>query len=143
MKKDLYVAKSKISGKGIFTKKSFKKGETVFILKGELKKWIVTNKTTAQAGQNWVGTGKNLWIDPAGIFQYLNHSCNPNMGIKGKVVFVAIKDIKEGEEITIDYSITEETILWDMKNSEKLKDSKKYRKIIRSIQFLPESVNKS
>jgi len=26
MKKDLYVAKSKISGKGIFTKKSFKKG---------------------------------------------------------------------------------------------------------------------
>ena len=25
---------------------------------------------------------------------YLNHSCNPNVGIKGQITFVAIKDVE-------------------------------------------------
>ncbi|MFH1547204.1 MAG: SET domain-containing protein-lysine N-methyltransferase, partial [bacterium] len=35
---------------------------------------------------------------------YINHSCEPNCGIRGDIVFTAIRDIKEGDEITIDYA---------------------------------------
>ena len=40
---------------------------------------------------------------------YINHSCAPNAFIKtlyGKVLFFALRDIRPGEEITIDYEYT-------------------------------------
>ena len=35
---------------------------------------------------------------------HLNHSCDPNVGVQGQIVFVALRDIEEDEELTIDYS---------------------------------------
>src|SRR5690606_24955361 len=123
-----YVADSKIAGKGVFTKKAFKKGETIFIIKGKTRKLIVKSPKDSALGPNWVGVGKDLWIDVTdNISKYVNHSCDPNLGIKGKVTFVALKDIKKNEEITFDYSITEEDRYWKMKNTEKLKNKKKFR----------------
>ncbi len=36
---------------------------------------------------------------------YVNHSCEPNTGFKGSNFMVAIRDIKEGEEIVYDYAM--------------------------------------
>lgn len=36
---------------------------------------------------------------------YLNHSCDPNSGFNGEIFVVAMRDIKIGEEITIDYAM--------------------------------------
>ena len=36
---------------------------------------------------------------------YFNHSCDPNAGINGQIFLVAMKNIKEGEEITFDYAM--------------------------------------
>lgn len=33
-----------------------------------------------------------------------NHSCDPNCGMHGEITFVAIRDIQDGEELTIDYA---------------------------------------
>lgn len=38
---------------------------------------------------------------------YFNHSCSPNCGIHGEITFVAIRDITEGEELTIDYAFVD------------------------------------
>jgi len=38
---------------------------------------------------------------------FINHSCSPNCGIKGSLQIVAMRDIKPGEEITIDYAMCE------------------------------------
>ena len=135
MKSDLYVGKSVIAGKGVYTSSPIKKGATAFILKGAPIKWVVTNKETADSGPNWVGVGKNQWVDPAGIYQYLNHSCSPNLGIKGKVTFVAMRNIAANEELTFDYSVTEETLLWSVPGCRC--GSKRCRGTIRSIQYLP------
>jgi SET domain-containing protein len=38
--------------------------------------------------------------------QYINHSCTPNIYIKvvnGRLLFFALRDIKPGEELTLDY----------------------------------------
>ena len=48
-------------------------------------------------------------VDEPGIFT--NHSCDPNTGLRnnelGAYDFVALRDIKQGEEITWDYETTE------------------------------------
>ena len=39
-----------------------------------------------------------------------NHSCEPNCGFNGSIKLVAIRDIKEGEELTFDYAFCESLI---------------------------------
>lgn len=36
---------------------------------------------------------------------YVNHSCEPNCGMDGAVVLVAMRDIEPGEELTFDYAM--------------------------------------
>jgi hypothetical protein len=40
---------------------------------------------------------------------FINHSCDPNAGIRGQVVVVAMRDITPGEEVTFDYAMTDTT----------------------------------
>ncbi len=132
----IYLAQSGIHGKGVFAKKNLKKGEIAFIMKGKIKKWVVKNLKTSLAGPNWIGIDHGIWIDPENTaFEFLNHSCNPTLGIKGKVTYVALRNIKKGEELTFDYSITEDDMLWHMKNGEKKVPG--FRPVVRSIQHLP------
>lgn len=137
MKKDLYVSNSGIHGSGIFTKKDIDRGDTIFILKG--KRFQKINKTIKDTlgNPNWVGIKKNTWINPAGMFEFINHSCGPNMGIKGSVTFVALRNIKAGEELTFDYSITETDKKWRFNCK---CGSRNCRKVVRSVQFLPKKV---
>ena len=39
------------------------------------------------------------------VMLFLNHSCEPNVGVGGNVVFVAMRDIAAGEELTLDYAM--------------------------------------
>lgn len=41
-----------------------------------------------------------------GIFA-VNHSCEPNAGLRGQVTLVAMRDIAAGEEICFDYAMTD------------------------------------
>lgn len=43
-------------------------------------------------------------IEPADL---VNHSCNPNCGIRGQISMVAMRDIQPGEEITYDYAMSD------------------------------------
>lgn len=44
--------------------------------------------------------------DPADL---INHSCNPNLGMSGQIVLVALREIAPGEEVTIDYAMVDGT----------------------------------
>lgn len=39
---------------------------------------------------------------------HLNHSCEPNLGLQGQIVFVAMREIAKDEELTIDYAMTDD-----------------------------------
>src|SRR5207248_9896344 len=41
------------------------------------------------------------------VMMFLNHSCEPNVGIQGQIVFVAMRDVAAGEELTLDYATIE------------------------------------
>jgi len=131
------LIKSKIQGKGIFATRNYEKGDFVVKLTGEKIKWKYNEKTDRDHCANWTGIGRDLWIDPDFPLSRINHSCNPNLGIKGKIMFYAIRDIKAGEELTFDYSTSEKEIDWVMGC---YCGSKNCRKIITSIQFLPQKV---
>lgn len=38
---------------------------------------------------------------------FSNHSCDPNIGVQGQIVFVAMRDIQTGEELTHDWAMTD------------------------------------
>lgn len=134
MTRNFKVGKSGIHGKGAFATRNFKRGEIVFIFKGKIYQRNNKDLKDAFANPDSIGIGKNTWIDPFENFHFINHSCDPNMGIRGRVTFVALKNIKKGEELTFDYSINEADPRWHMRCN---CGSSKCRKIIKSIQNLP------
>lgn len=134
MTKNFVTKESGVHGKGAFATKDFKKGDTLFIFKGRVYKRDNKNVKDAFANPNSIGIDKNTWIDPIGSFHFINHSCDPNMSIRGKVTFVALKNIKKGEELMFDYSINEADPRWHMKCN---CGARNCRKLIKSIQSLP------
>jgi hypothetical protein len=38
---------------------------------------------------------------------YINHSCDPNAGLCGQIVVVALRDVEPGEEICFDYAMSD------------------------------------
>lgn len=131
----LIVRKSKIDGEGLFAGEDMKKGEFIQFITG---KKIVRKNNSPEDSQEiptWYGMSKYTWIDPGkSIFRYLNHSCDPSVAIVGIKKLVARRDISKGEEITVDYSMTDPDELWDM---ECHCGSKNCRGTIKSIQSLP------
>jgi hypothetical protein len=39
------------------------------------------------------------------VMLFLNHSCEPNVGFRGNIVLVAMRDIEAREELTTDYAL--------------------------------------
>ena len=48
----------------------------------------------------YLGSTSLTSIDDAERF---NHSCNPNVGVKGQIVVISRRSIAQGEELTLDY----------------------------------------
>lgn len=46
---------------------------------------------------------------------YLNHSCNPNVGMDDCLTVIAINDISAGEELVYDYAFCEADEQWRLK----------------------------
>ncbi len=51
--------------------------------------------------------GLEKWVLPNDAVRFINHSCEPNMGFSSPSVFVAMRHIEEGEELTFDYAVCE------------------------------------
>ncbi|MBI2462749.1 MAG: SET domain-containing protein [Candidatus Spechtbacteria bacterium] len=96
------IKKSKISGKGIFADRDFKKGEVVL----EWHPKILTKSegdTLRSDDRHYLYQMGKKYLFMQSPERYVNHSCEPNTRVKN-YSDIAIKDIKKGEEITSDYS---------------------------------------
>jgi len=130
---------SRIGGKGVFAINKIKKEEKVFRFSDNLIFLNHKPGCDCKVCKRCISLKKNLWLHPEkNSFGWnLNHSCNPNCYVKERDIF-ALKDIKKQEEITIDYSATAVDEKWKMREICGCKE-KNCRKIIRSIQSLPEN----
>jgi len=88
-------------GEGIFATRFFTAGEIVMV--GRIEKKL--DKNHSHASQ----VGENEYVFHAGLITKVNHSCNPDCGIKlnetGAHDFVAMRDININEEINFDYAM--------------------------------------
>lgn len=106
--KDFTIIKAeKGAGFGLKTKVPFKKGDFVIEyigIKRENKDIEYhTGKYLFEVNDKYTIDGSPRW----NLARYINHSCKPNCEVEidknGKILIEAIKNIKEGEEITYDY----------------------------------------
>lgn len=132
--KKIEIVQSRIHGKGLVAKEAIKKTEFVGYIRGPRMFKIDSGIKDSLKNPDWVGFKKNWWTDPLPPFKYLNHSCDPTCGIMGTRTLRALRDIKIGEEITIDYATTEVNPLWYLKCTCGYKSC---RREVRSIQKLP------
>ncbi len=67
-----------------------------------------------ELGPAEIQIGEELFVAPAsaeevaGSMLYTNHSCEPNVAIQGQIVFVAMRDVAAGEELTHDWATTDD-----------------------------------
>lgn len=115
--KELYVDKSKIHGVGLHVREGAKKGEKIATISGPVHIFREFPKEVSKKMVDWIGVGRYSWIDTSkSPFRFINHSCDPNVVIVGKRTVKALKNIAPGEEITMDYSITEAEPDWKIEN---------------------------
>ena len=48
-----------------------------------------------------------LWSPSPGPGDWINHSCEPNAGLRGQIVLIALRDIQPGEEVCYDYAMSD------------------------------------
>lgn len=112
--KKVKVRTTKTIGKGVFAEKNISKGEIIAVFDGPIiddnfEPW------TDDLYYHAIQIDKTKWRDSIGIARYVNHSCDPNCGIKRRNRIVAMRDIKKGEQLTWDYEMTEKNKYWKMK----------------------------
>jgi SET domain-containing protein len=106
---------SKIHGIGLRAKEDISKGEIVGVIGGIVVPTSEIKEYRAIMGDLGVQISDDFWIVPSTrkeveIGGAINHSCNPNLGIKGEIMVIAIKEIKKGEELIIDYGLYHSTM---------------------------------
>jgi len=108
------VNKSPIHGKGLFAVRSIKQGEIVAAKGGHIFNGKTLARVERRVGPAEIMIADDLFIGPvskrerSGAMLFLNHSCAPNVGIQGQIVMVALRNIRSGEELTIDYAMTDD-----------------------------------
>ncbi len=129
------------NGKAVFARKNFQQGECILVFKGKYFKKEQLPKPYETVADHYVQIGKNRYMGPSGGFDdFVNHSCNPNAGLRfqGKNIFlVAIKKIHREEEITWDYTTTIDEDEWEMECS---CGRKNCRKRIHDFKYLPKKI---
>lgn len=108
------VRASAIHGKGLFARAPIAAGEIVAVKGGyvlDAKSWAGLEQ---ELGAAEIQIAEDLFIAPVrqgereGSMLYTNHSCDPNIAIEGQIVFVALRDIAAGEELTHDWATTDD-----------------------------------
>jgi len=108
------VRESSIQGRGLFAEEPIEKGEIVCIKGGYILNRRTLQEVTKTLGPAEIQIAEDLFIGPLseqereGGMIFSNHSCEPNIGVQGQVVFVALRDIQPGEELTHDWATTDD-----------------------------------
>ncbi len=108
----LTIKKSPIEGQGCFSTAQFKRWHKIAEYTGELISAAEAKRRAGRKRLRICGID-HLWsLDGSkggNGTHYINHSCEPNAFMKivyDHILFIALRDIEPGEEITIDYYST-------------------------------------
>lgn len=96
-------------GRGVFAISPIDKDELIAIWGGE----VITGEQIAELPVKkrrlilQVEDNRFLLSSKEGPADWVNHSCDPNSGLSGQIVLVAMRKISIGEEICFDYAMSD------------------------------------
>src|ERR1700730_7596611 len=105
---------SPIHGRGLFATEDIAKGEIVAVKGGRIITREQLREISARLGPVEIQIGDDLFIAPVTDEErelsmlYSNHSCDANMGMRGEITFVAMHNIRAGQELTHDWCTTDD-----------------------------------
>jgi uncharacterized protein len=109
------VRESKIHGRGLFATADIAKDEIVAVKGGHIvDRKTLRERITPRLGPVEIQIDDDLFIAPVTgqerelSMLYSNHLCDPNLGMRGEITFVAMRDIQAGEELTHDWAMTDD-----------------------------------
>jgi SET domain-containing protein len=109
----LSIGKSKIHGRGCFATKPFTRGRKIAEYAGErISAREAARRIRGREVHRVCYIDDRTYLDGArggNGTHYINHSCRPNAYMRltrGHILFMALRDIRPGEEITLDYVST-------------------------------------
>jgi SET domain-containing protein len=106
--------RSGIEGRGLFATHDIEAGEVVVVKGGYVLTKAQRDRIGKELGPSEIQITEELFIGPTtsrqreGGMMHLNHSCEPNLGLQGQIVYVALRDIAADEELTFDYAMTDD-----------------------------------
>ena len=102
---------SPIQGRGLFAREAISAGEIVAVKGGTIMDAAALARLREAVSPAEIQIEDSLYIAPGSAEEVaanilcLNHSCQPNVGVRGQITFVAMRDIPAGAELTIDYAM--------------------------------------
>lgn len=103
--------RSGIQGRGLFAREDISAGEVVAVKGGAIFSSSALAVISDEVSPAEIQIEDDLYIAPRSADEVednilcLNHSCDPNVGVRGQITFVAMRDIVAGSELTLDYAM--------------------------------------
>jgi SET domain-containing protein len=100
-----------LAGRGVVAVEDISRDEIVAIKAGNIVTRGEIEAVTRDAGDLALQIDDDFYIAPRtpdeadDMSVYINHSCDPNVGFRGQIVYVAMRDIAAGEELCHDYAM--------------------------------------
>lgn len=106
----LKLAASKIHRWGVYAGEDIPAKRKVIEYTGQKISRMETKRRAQFADFVYLFTLDDYWTVDGAIggsgAEYINHSCQPNLAsriVKGHILYMSLRDIKRGEELTVDY----------------------------------------
>lgn len=96
---------------GVFAAEPISRDERIAVWGGEILPQDLFNTLPDRLRRLSIQVEEDLFMvaPNEGPADYVNHSCDPNAGLSGQIVLVAMRDIPAGEEIRFDYAMSDVT----------------------------------
>lgn len=110
---------SRIDGRGLYARLPVAEGELVAVKGGHVFDRATRDALEPVLGPAEIQIGDDLFIGPVRMddresaMLHLNHSCEPNVGVRGQISFYAMRKIAAGEELAMDYATFDDDD-WEM-----------------------------
>jgi SET domain-containing protein len=106
----LSIRPSPIHRWGVFAEEFIPKGRKIIEYTGEKISRVETARRARSRRYNYLFTLDSYWTIDGGVggsgAEFINHCCEPNCVariVKGHILYFAARDIRPGEELTVDY----------------------------------------
>ncbi len=111
--KFIHVKESPIHGKGIFTSVDIPEGSHIMVIQGDVISGNECERREEEENNVYIFWNGDTYIDTVNTekIKYINHLCDCNCDVidrdENSLWLIAYRDIKAGEELTIDYGYDE------------------------------------